>query len=296
MRPVLTCLFATVLLLSSLTPPLLAQGRQRTLLVSATTDTGAPVQQLTPDDVVVREDGVAREILKVSRATAPVQIVILVDNSQAATRAIQDIRLGLDAFVNEFAGPHEISLVAVADRPTVLVGPTTSKAALERGIDRIFARPDAGAYTVQGIIEQAQAIEKREPVRAAILAISSLGIEFSDRGYQAATDALAESGASLYVIELQDTVEAGPLTQGTRDRNIVFDRGVSDSGGTRDILLANLSLRDALMKMGHVITTQYQVVYGRPDTLIPARKVAVDSARPGVKLRGNVLRANREGR
>lgn len=297
MPPVLRLLMAATLLLPVLAPLAHAQTpRQRTLLVTALTDEGNPVGQLSAEDVIVREDGVAREVLSVKPSSEPVDIVVLIDNSVAATRALQDIRLGVEAFVKTFAGPHTISLVTIADRPTVLVPPTTSEAQLQRGVERLFVQPDAGAYLVEGIIEQARALETRKPARGAILAISSFGVEFSDRGYQFALDALAESGASLHVIELQDTLDAGSLNQGSRDRNVVIDRGVTGTGGSRELLLANMSLRDALQKAGRVITSQFEVVYGRPDTLLPPKEVEVASARPGLKIRGNVLQANRAPR
>lgn len=271
-------------------------ARQRTLLVTALNEDGTAAESLDVKDVIVREDGIAREVLSVRRATEPVDITILVDNSQAATRALQDMRLGLEKFVTTFAGPHPITLTTVADRPTVQVASTTSKAQLLRGVKRLFAQPEAGTYLVEAVIETSKTLQKRKPARAAILAISSFGIEFSDRGYQFALDELAKSGASLHVLELQDTVQADQQSIAVRDRSILIDQGTTETGGTRELLLANLSLTDALQKVGKVITTQYEVVYGRPDTLIPARKVEVESARPTLKLRGNVLQVNRATR
>lgn len=298
MRLFPTLLAAATLGLSVLVPAAHGQtnARQRTLLVTALGEDDVPVQTLDAKDVIVREDGIAREVLKVSRATGPVDITLLVDNSVAATRALQDMRLGLEQFVASFAGPHTITLMTVADRPTVQVGATTSKAQLQRGVQRLFVQPEAGSYLVEGIVDAAKGIQKRKPARSAIVAITSFGIEFSDRGFQFALDALAESGATLHVLELQDTARANQQDQNVRDRNVVIDRGTAETGGIRDLLLANLSLKDALQKVGRAITTQYEVVYGRPDTLIPARKVEVESARPALKLRGNVLQANRASR
>lgn len=298
MRSFPTLVLAAALCLSVFAPAAPAQtnARQRTLFVTALTQDGAPAETLAPEDVIVREDGVAREVLKVSRSTGPVDITLVVDNSVAATRAQQDLRLGLEQFVAKFADPNPVTLMTVADRPTVQVESTTSKAQLLRGVKRLFVQPEAGTYLVEGIIEASRAIQKRKPARSAILAITSFGVEFSDRGFQFALDELARSGASLHVIELQDTAQANQQSQGVRDRNVVIDQGTTQSGGTRDLLLANISLTDALQKMGRVITTQYEVVYGRPDTLIPARKVEVESARPALKLRGNVLQANRASR
>jgi hypothetical protein len=297
MRRILLSLLTVVLGLFVVAPAALAQGgRQRSLLVTATDAKGAPVDTLSAEDVVVREDGMAREVLKVSRPADPVDITLLVDNSLAATRALQDIRLGLEKFVTTFAGPHTITLMTMADRPTVQVKATTSKAQLLRGVKRLFAQPDSGAYMVESIIDASREIAKRKPGRAVILAITSFGTEFSDRGFQFALEALADSGATLHVIELQDTVNANPSDQNVRDRSSVIDRGTTETGGTRDLLVANLSLTDALQKMGRLATSQFEVVYGRPDTLLPARKVDVTAARPTLKLRANVLQANRAGR
>lgn len=298
MRPFLTLIVATALASSALVQMVGAQGqaRQRTLFVSATAEDGRPLETLAPEDLVIREDGVAREVLKVTRSAQPVDITVLVDNSVASTRALQDMRLGLEKFVSAFAGPHPITLMTVADRPTVQVNSTTSKAALLKGVKRLFVQPDAGATTIEGIIEASRAVGKRKPARAALIVITSFGPEFSDRGFQFAMDALAEAGATLHVLELQDTQQANTMDPNVRDRNVVIDRGTTETGGTRELLLANLSLSDVLQKVGRIATTQFEVVYGRPETLIPARKVEVFSARPTVKVRANTLQANRASR
>ena len=291
---VLTAIFGAC----ALAPEALAQDnpRQRVIHVTALGEDGLPVEALAPDDVVIREDGVAREVLSVTRSTEPVDITLLVDNSVASTRALQDMRIGLEKFVTTFAGPHSITLMTVADRPTVQTASTTSKAQLLRGVKRLFVQPDAGATMIEGIIEASRAIGKRKPARSAIIAVTSFGVEFSDRGFQFALDALADSGAVLHVLELQDTQQANTLSQNVRDRNVVIDRGTAETGGSRELLLANLSLSDALQKVGRIATTQFEVVYGRPDTLIPPRKVEITSARSTLTVRGNTLQANRASR
>src|SRR5262245_25640136 len=76
---------ALCLALYALTTPaaLEAQALQRSIYASAVDQNGAPVPNLGPADFVVREDKVAREILAVAPATDPMQIALLVDNSQA---------------------------------------------------------------------------------------------------------------------------------------------------------------------------------------------------------------------
>ena len=58
--------------------------------------TRAPITGLGTDAFAVREDGARREVLRVTPATSPMAVAILVDNSQAARDHIADIRKALD--------------------------------------------------------------------------------------------------------------------------------------------------------------------------------------------------------
>ena len=79
---------------------LLAQANERVLYVSAwDAKTRAPITGLGVDAFAVREDGARREVLRVTPATSPMPVAILVDNSQAARDHIADIRKALTAFV-----------------------------------------------------------------------------------------------------------------------------------------------------------------------------------------------------
>ncbi len=126
----LTSLLIAVLVAAS-PLPLFAQTIQRSLHVSAVDRAGKPVSDLGPSDFVVREDGIAREVLKVARATDPMQIALLVDDSTASTDYVTDYRESLQAFVaaitgdTEATGKHSIALITVASRPTIRVDYTS---------------------------------------------------------------------------------------------------------------------------------------------------------------------------
>jgi len=57
------------------------QASQRHVYVSVTDD-GDPVANLTVDDFVVRENGVAREVLSVAVAPPPTHIGLVIDDSE----------------------------------------------------------------------------------------------------------------------------------------------------------------------------------------------------------------------
>ena len=100
--------------------------RERTLFVSAVDKKGEPVSGLGPDAFVVREDGVRREVLRVSRATEPIDIALLVDNSQPpATRSRSSARRSRSSWPR-WRRATTIALIALADRPTILVDYTTT--------------------------------------------------------------------------------------------------------------------------------------------------------------------------
>ncbi|MCA1650199.1 MAG: hypothetical protein LC753_07915 [Acidobacteria bacterium] len=133
--------------------PQASDTKTRDVYVSVTDSRGAPAQNLTVKDFMVREDGAAREVLRVAPATAPMQIAVLIDDSQASTHGIQQMREGLAAFADKLQGKGEIAFVTVGERPTALVEYTTSAAALKKGLGRLFARPGSGAYLLDGIID-----------------------------------------------------------------------------------------------------------------------------------------------
>ena len=79
-------LAALLLLAAALLLPVAphAQSIPRAMYVSVLDEAGAPVADLGPSDFTVREDKAGREVLRVAPADDPMQLAVLVDNSQAA--------------------------------------------------------------------------------------------------------------------------------------------------------------------------------------------------------------------
>ena len=110
-----------------------ARRRERTLFVSAVDEDGEPVEGLGPDAFVVREDGARREVLRVSRATEPIDIALLVDNSTAADDADHlPARGACPRSSRRWRRGNKIALITLADRPTILVDYTDDAEAARR--------------------------------------------------------------------------------------------------------------------------------------------------------------------
>jgi len=273
---------------------LAAQTIPRALYVSVLNEAGAPVPDLGPADFIVREDNMAREVLKVAPATEPMQIAVLVDNSQAARDAIAHIRTALPAFVAALTGSAEgdlkntVAIIALGERPTILADYTSNQAALQKGIDRIWSLRGSGANLLDGIIETCQGFKKRDARRPVIIAITSEGPEMSNRQHDQVLDPLRATGTAFYALNIG--TPSGSLNDELREKNLVLDQGPRDTGGRREDLLTPMALGSKLTQLAVELTHQYRVTYARPTTLIPPQKVTVAAAKPGMTARGTLIR------
>lgn len=248
---------------------------------------GNPVTGLTEQDFRVREDNVEREVLEVGLATEPMQIALLVDDSQVTSNAIPQIREGLTAFIDAMQGKGEIALITVGERPTSVVPYTPSAELLKKGVNRIFARPGSGAYLLEAISEASRGLERRNASRPVIVALTFEGVEFGSGHYERILEELYDSKATLHVIAVGTP---GPMrTEEMRNRNMVIAEGTERTGGRRDQLLSVQAIPDRMKQMAAELANQYVVTYSRPDTLIPPERVRVSSRNPTLTVRASTI-------
>ena len=286
---------AALLLLSVLSAPSAAllsaaQANERVLYVNAWDEkTRAPITGLGPTDIVVREDDARREVLRVTPATSPMAIAILVDNSQAARNHITEIRRALTSFVRAVDNIGPIAIIGIADRPTILADYSTDLKQLDAGIGKVFAMPGSGATLLDAIVETSQGLQKREEDRVALVVLTTENIEFSNRHYNDVLESLAKGGAQLHAVIL-NTPAGTSLNDEARNRASVLDRGPRESGGTRTDVLASQAFHTKMLELAAILKSQQRVVYGRPQTLIPPRKLEVSSGKAGVEANGGPAR------
>jgi len=276
-------MFAAVAVLS--TAPRAAQGaRERVMFVSAVDRDGEPVPDLPADAFQIKEDGVKREVLRVSRATEPIDVAILVDNSAAARDDITFLRTGLSNFVARVSTGNHVAVVALADRPTILVDYTDDTKKLSDAVGRLFALSQSGMTLLDGIYETTRGLARRETPRAVIVPVFTDGIEFTNRYSNDIVKALQEQDVALHMVTIGQFYHSEE--HATRERSFLLDAGPRGSGGQRISLLSPHGLDDALQRLARELSSQYKVVYGRPQSLITPERAEVSSARAGVTMRG----------
>lgn len=270
-----------------------APGRERGMYVSVVNQDGAPVPGLSAREFVVREDGVAREVLMAEKADDPVTIALLVDNSQAATPVMSDVRRALKGFVEQMGGTNPITVTTFAERPTILQDYTLVIPQLTKAVERLFPVPGSGAYLLQALRDVSAGFAKRDFERGVMVVITTEGQEFSDLNYMQVVPDLRESGAALEAIVLRSRSAPDPRDEAARDRGIVLDVGPRVTGGRRVDLLTSMALDGALKKLATQLTNEYRITYARPESLIPPEKVEVSVTRPGLDARGTPIRPRR---
>jgi len=260
------------------------ETRERALFVSAVDKDGEPVSGLGPDAFIVREDGARREVLRVSRATEPIDIALLVDNSTAASQEITFLREALSKFVAKMAPGNNIAVITLADRPTIVVDYTSDTKRLSDATGRLFPMPQSGMTLLDGILETAQGLARRETPRAVIVPVITDGTEFTNRYSNDVVAALDRVDAALHIVGIGQFIHSEE--HGIRERSFLLNDGPAKSGGQYITLLSPHGLDPAMQRLARELSSQYKVIYGRPQSLIPPERTEVSSAKTGVTMRG----------
>ena len=265
---------------------LFAQANERVAYVSAwDAKTRAPITGLGTDAFAVREDGARREVLRVTPATTPMAVAVLVDNSQATRDNVSDIRRALATFLRDLDGVGPVAVIGVADRPTILRDYTTSQKELQDSVGKVFAMPDSGATLLDAIVEIGKGLERREEDRVAMVVLTTENTEFSTRHYSEVLDALKKSGAMMHTVVLTSP-GGSSLDDPARNRAVVLDRGPKETGGTRADVLSSQAFEVKMKELAAILKSQYRLVYSRPQQLIPPEKVEIASTKDSIEAAG----------
>jgi hypothetical protein len=226
-------------------------------------------------------------VIKLAPSTTPMAVALLVDDSDISERAINEIRTGATAFIKQVlaANPqNEITLMTFGDRPTVAVPASQSAATLNRAVERIFARKGSGAYVLQAITDATKILSKKEAVQRLIVAFDiEDGTEFSNDSHESVTTALKNAKTTLWTVVLQEQ-HVPPTTPEARERAMVLTDVAVASGGGSKAVMTRMAISQGLTWAATLLTSQFDLTYSHPESLIPASKLEVDLARKDARL------------
>src|SRR5262245_39762619 len=277
-------LLAIAVLSAAAVPAAHAQTDARSIYVAALDKAGKPVDDLGPGDFVVREGGLAREVLPVTAAPEPAQIALLVDTSSAIEPYVGDIRRGLQAFFKQVAGEHDVALIGYGERPTVYVDYTRDVKRLEGGLGMIYQRSNSGTELLEAIVDASKGLQRREAVRPVIIIFHARGQEFGELDHTSVLAQLRGYPVTMHALALTSR-GAMPAGRPEQELELTLAEGTKMTGGRRQELLTTMALGDQLLAVLDEINKQYKVTYARPRTLIPPESLEVTARRPELTMR-----------
>ena len=117
-----------------------------------------------------------------------------------------------------------------------------------------------------------------------MVAVTTMGVEYSNRAYQPVLRIIQEVGATFHAVAM--TSSSPSMGTESRYRDIVLDRGTSETGGRRIDLLRGQMFREAMERLADELLSQYLLVYARPEMLVPPDEIVVSTTRPDWTARG----------
>lgn len=260
----------------------LAQSDERMIYASVVDRSGALVLNLGVKDFIVREDDAAREILRVAPDRDPMQIALLVDDSELMRGREAPLRKGVSAFIAKMREDVMIALIGLGERPTIRVEYTRDRAKLLGAAAGLFGH---GSNTLNdAMFESSSALGKRPLLRPVIVAVTAGGGGFKYR--EEVLRALKWSQASFHIIGISATGAAG----GGR----MIEEATHATGGRDEAIIGINSLEAKLVQLATELSNQYRVTYARPQRLIPPESTRITARNPNLVARGMLVMTDKE--
>ena len=253
---------------------------ERSIIFSAVDEAGKPVKDIKTDEILIREDGVDREIVSVKPSTETLNVMLLADTTAAVDDMLLDVRTALIAFVHQVhavSPDAQISLMEFGQAAVTVVPFTTSDADLEKGINRLSGKPRSASVLLEAINAASNNLGKRPSPRRAIVSLNiEPGDEQSREEPKRIVESLRKSLAQLWCVSIQKGALKNP------QRDVVLNAFTKNTGGDRQFIVGQSAIATHLKNFADALTSQYEATYKRPAT--KAQAVQIGVTRPGVRL------------
>lgn len=270
-----TTALAVLLLLAEPAP-----AETRVVTVTFTDQNDAPVEGLGAEDMVILENGVAREVVKADVDRRSLTLGFVLDTSEPVGPAFRlNIVDAVSGFLTALPQGTRYTLWGTGDRATKVAGPTTDRAEGVRALKRQF--PRGGNTFLDTLMQACKELEPVEGQRSAVVIVTGTGPELSYADRQKALEQTRGRADAFMAVQF-DGEESS-----FEDRikyEYVLEALTRETGGLYERPLSPMGVGQALRKIAAELKAPYRVTYvSLPE--IKDRKLEVTVSRPGVKAR-----------
>jgi VWFA-related protein len=277
----MSALTVAVFLLGQAAPATAPGTEVRALTVTLLDEKDREVTDVSAADVAVVENGVSRDITSFKPDRRPLSVAVLVDTSAAMGSSYRlNVVEAVVGLVSRLPDGTRYALWTTGDRPTKIVDHTDDRGAAGKAL-RLVA-PQGGNYMLDAFSEASIDLKKnsREGDRAAVVAVTGTGPEFSYRDKHRAEEE-AEKNAELF---LSVEIDSGDADADARaNLSYVMERLAHATGGRYDNILSAMGTDGALRKLSAHLRSGYRLAYATvPD--LKKRSLDLSVARVGTRV------------
>jgi len=275
---------ATILAVSMLAPPAVIEAAERTVYVTVVDGNGAAVTDLTAADLVVKEGGKEREIVKAAPASAKMRLTLAVEERLMADTAV---RQAMFAFMKRVIDKSEIRLVTIGLRNNTAADYTSALDVLVAGINKLTLNPRPESQIAEGVNEVASELIVAKPERSALVVLAFSGGQ-AGVDPRSVLEKVRQSGVTMSAVTLAggttDSSSAASLADQSGREQVLGD-GPKQSGGRRIEVPSTGAFPQALQQIANDLLAQYAITYTLPEGVKPDKRFSITSKRRGVTLR-----------
>ena len=278
---------------------LAAQGEDFQFIIAVADAQGRPIADLRRDEILVSEQGIAHETVKIEPYRVPVTLTIAVDNGPRSGEALGHYRTGLAALVKALPQDVEVTLISIAPQPRMVVPPTTNRQRILRGVNEFAPEAEAPRFT-DALVEFSQRLQRQAeqtrrfdslPVLVMISTTASEAVSYQVPEISRALGFLQSRKAKVYITTLSTSRAGGGAAQINDNRQALIGIPATElTRGRYEALAASSRLTTLLPELGREIAalhrkhaSQLLVTVRRSDEISgPVRNPRIEVARPGL--------------
>jgi von Willebrand factor type A domain len=250
-----------------------------TVTVTLTDASGRGVTDLGSDELALVENGVVRDLVKITPDARPLVVAILVDSSQELSSTYRLYLVdAVAALVKALPEGARYAIWVTGERPRKLVDVTDDRAAVA-ALKRVA--PQGGNTLLDGLVEVTKELRKREGDRLAVVAVSGYTTEFSSRDrYRVAEE--ARRNADLFLFFSFD--EGLASFENRTSYDYVMQELIKDPGGRLERAITAMAATKTLPGLARDLQPGLRLTYESVAGL-KQRNIEVQVSRPGLQVR-----------
>jgi len=265
----------------------------RTLRIAVTTKKGQAVTALTPQEVVVTEDGVTRPIRQLVPDERRIDLALIVDTSAVFADTFRQDMVGpLVELLKGLPQGTRFTLWTSGLRPKRCTDLGSDPETVDLALKRVI--PEGGNVLFDTIDEALSDLAIEESERRVVVIVTGMGVEFSAREIpRAAEDPEWRKGSVIHAVRIEVPPAAferphpqervSPLRRrGNYER--ALDTLTSETGGRYELIVSPMGVGTALERIGAEIVSGYLLTYETTANAKP-RKLRIKVDRPKVRVR-----------